>query len=113
MRVAYVLKNFPVLSETFIIQEIRDHLEAGIDLSVIALGFDRSRSTSLDAIHGRLPGRTRYLGLPKRRSAQVWSLAKTLSANPKALTSALKVWQGGRLSEIGRASCRERVSECV
>jgi len=100
MRVAYVLKNFPVLSETFIIQEIHDHLEAGIDLSVIALGFDRSRSTSLDTVHRRLPGRTRYLGLPKRRSAQLWSLAKKLSAHPKALTSALKVWQWERLSDV-------------
>lgn len=99
MRVAYVLKNFPVLSETFIIQEIRDHLEAGIDLSVIALGFDRSRATDLDSIHAHLPGRTRYLGLPKRRSAQLWSLAKKVSADPRALTSALKVWRRGRLSD--------------
>ncbi len=99
MRVAYVLKNFPVLSETFIIQEIHDHLEAGIDLSVIALGFDRSRSTSLDSIHRRLPGKTRYLGLPKRRSAQLWSLAKKVSADPRTLTSALRVWRWRRLSD--------------
>jgi len=98
MRVAYVVKNFPVLSETFVIQEICDHLEAGIDLTVIALGFDRS--TSLDTIHRSLPGRTRYLGLPKRRSAQLWSLAKKFCANPRALTSALKVWRRGRLSDV-------------
>jgi colanic acid/amylovoran biosynthesis glycosyltransferase len=100
MRVAYVLKNFPVLSETFVIQEIRDHLEAGIDLSIIALGFDRSRSASLDTIHRRLPGRTRYLGLPKRRSVQLWSLTKKICADPSALTSALKVWRRGRLSDV-------------
>lgn len=100
MRVAYVLKNFPVLSETFIIQEIRDHLEAGMDLSVIALGFDRSRTANLETIHRRLPERTRYLGLPKRRSAQLWSLAKKISADPRALMSSLKVWRQGRLSDV-------------
>jgi colanic acid/amylovoran biosynthesis glycosyltransferase len=99
MRVAYILKNFPVLSETFIIQEVRDHLEAGVDLSVIALGFDRSRSTSLDSIHRRLPQCMRYLGLPRRRSAQLWSLARKVCADPGALTSALKVWRQGRLSD--------------
>ena len=95
MRVAYILNRFPILSQTFIIREICDHLESGLDLSVIVLGAEGSAASSLASIHPDLPGKTRYLGLPRSRSKRFSSLARMTAADPRALVSSLKVWRGG------------------
>jgi len=100
MRVAYVLGNFPVLSETFVIQEICDHLEAGVDLSVIVFGSEGRSSLSLDSIHPRLRSKTRYLGVPGGKSEKLWALAKLAASNPPAVASGLKVWRGRRFSDV-------------
>lgn len=99
MRVAYVLGNFPVLSQTFVIQEIRDHLEAGLDLSVIVLGCERDSSTSLESVHRELRHKTRYLGVPGQKSALLWSFGKMAVADPRAVANSLNVWRGRRFSD--------------
>ena len=104
MRVAYVLGNFPILSQTFIIQEICDHLDSGLDLSVIVLGSEKNASASLASVHPHLTDRTRYLGLPSRRFERVYTLAKMTAADPRALVNGLRVCRGGRFSDVWLAA---------
>lgn len=38
MKVAYVVDRFPVLSQTFVVNEIADHLRNGLDVEILSMG---------------------------------------------------------------------------
>ncbi len=69
--VAYVLKGYPRLSETFIAQEIRALEERGLDIEIISLR--RPTDPHVHPIHGKIAARVTYL--PEylwREPGRVW-----------------------------------------
>ncbi len=58
MRVAYVLKRFPRLSETFVLRELLELERLGLDLVVLALG--RAEEATVHADYARLKARVVY-----------------------------------------------------
>lgn len=58
VRIAYVLKRFPRLSETFVLRELLELERLGLDLTVLALG--RAEETTIHADYARLRARVIY-----------------------------------------------------
>jgi colanic acid/amylovoran biosynthesis glycosyltransferase len=63
MRVAYVVERFPVFSETFVFDELADHIAAGLDVRIIVLTDERSAAYPLSKLGEDIVARTTYLGL--------------------------------------------------
>src|ERR1700693_5432288 len=68
-RVAFVLKGYPRLSETFIAQEIRALEQRGLDIQIVSLRHptDRARHPVHGQIHAPVLYLPEYLGDEKRR----------------------------------------------
>lgn len=62
LRVAYLVRRFPVLSETFVMTEILDHLRNGLDLDVIVLDGEDRADFPLSEAPPELSGHVHYLG---------------------------------------------------
>lgn len=63
MKVTYLLTNFPAVSETFITNEIIDHLSAGLDVNIISTTHAPQGQWEQALLQGPLQGRVRYLNL--------------------------------------------------
>lgn len=61
-RVAYIVRRFPVLSQTFVLAEVRDHFLSGLDVDVIAIR-KRSDSATAISVDEIPPLRITYLGI--------------------------------------------------
>jgi glycosyltransferase involved in cell wall biosynthesis len=61
MTVAYILKTFPRLSQTFIVNEIRAHEAAGLDIEIFSLRRPKAEDAQADVAGLRAP--VTYLGL--------------------------------------------------
>lgn len=70
MRVAYVLKRYPRYSETFIVNEILAHEEAGLDVEIFSLRLPEEAGFQ-DAI-SRVRSRLTYLQARRARLAEFW-----------------------------------------
>lgn len=79
-RVAFVLKGYPRLSETFIAQEIQALEAAGLDISIVALR--RPTDSQLHPIHNEIRARVsylpEYLWCEPLRLAKAWRRARGL-----------------------------------
>ena len=110
-RVAFVLKGYPRLSETFIAQEILALEQRGLDILIVSLRHPTDRTSH--PVHGQI--RAPVLYLPEylrddiRRVFNGWRRVRKLPA----YRAARRAWLGDLVRdptpEIGRASCRERV----
>src|SRR5882672_7713580 len=58
-RVAFVLKGYPRLSETFIAQEIRALEQRGLDIQIVSLRHPTDRATH--PVHGQIRAPVLYL----------------------------------------------------
>src|SRR5258708_11155227 len=58
-RVAFVLKGYPRLSETFIAQEIRALEERGLDIQIVSLRYPTDRARH--PVHGQIRAPVLYL----------------------------------------------------
>ena len=79
MKVRYLVSAFPTLTETFIRTEIEDHLEAGLDVDVLALHPPRDRGI-LDSLSPELRRRVHFA------SASRSQLDRLLAAGRAALS---------------------------
>src|SRR5687768_12618447 len=68
MRVAFVLKKFPVISETFILNQITDLIDKGHEVAIFSLTKGDFSRVHADFIQYNLEKRTSYL-LDGRTSA--------------------------------------------
>ena len=84
-RVAYVLKKFPRLSETFILNELLGLEEAGVDVSVLSLRMPDDGRFHADL--ARLQGQVRYV--PEPKSAAVFEAFRVVAGSGEAAASAL------------------------
>ena len=81
-RVAFVLKGYPRLSETFIAQEILALEQLGLDIEIVSLRHPTDRATH--PVHGQIRAPVRYLpeylGDEKRRVFDAWRRVRLLPA---------------------------------
>src|SRR6202166_3573256 len=79
-RVAFVLKGYPRLSETFIAQEIRALEQRGLDIQIVSLRHptDRARHPVHDQIRAPVLYLPEYLKDEKRRVFAAWRRARLL-----------------------------------
>jgi len=77
--VLYIVERFPTYSETFIHDEIANHLESGLDVQVVVLtGSDRSDFPLADCIDA-VRRRVTYLDIPANKAGIVrWGLVAAL-----------------------------------
>jgi glycosyltransferase involved in cell wall biosynthesis len=81
-RVAFVLKGYPRLSETFIAQEILALEQRGLDIEIVSLRHptDRARHPVHGQIHAPVRYLPEYLGDEKRRVFDAWRRVRKLPA---------------------------------
>jgi colanic acid/amylovoran biosynthesis glycosyltransferase len=61
LKVAYLLQQFPILSQTFVIGEILDHIDAGLEVDVVSLSRPGTADEDLAALGPRMRARVTYL----------------------------------------------------
>jgi colanic acid/amylovoran biosynthesis glycosyltransferase len=93
--VAYLVRRFPVLSQTFIAEEIADHLRAGLDVQI----FSMESAPVKDAVEPIFRERVTYLGMPRSRAAKAAAFALAFAA-PGRASAALRASR--TLSGMGR-----------
>ncbi|MGE0830834.1 MAG: glycosyltransferase [Hyphomonadaceae bacterium] len=107
-RIAYFLNRFPVLSETFVIGEIADHLEAGLDVEVFVASPPPGDGPELSAVFN---DRVHYLDIPRSLWGRLTAILQETSGligagrfgalrrlRPKAWASAILLARGLRRS---------------
>lgn len=87
-RVGYVLKRYPRYSETFIVNEILALERRGVEIEIFSLRHPEDGHFQ-DAI-ARVRARVRYLPIPGRRAADLWSTLGTAGAAIPGLWERLK-----------------------
>lgn len=109
MKVRYLLTKFPVLSETFITNEVLDHLAAGLDVEVISTDRRPEGEWEQALLRGPLQGRVRYLGIGSNDSSRVkatgaaWA-ALCLYRRPKFVVQSLSTGDARALRVANRLS---------
>lgn len=63
MKILYIVEQFPTYSQTFIHDEICDHVAAGLDVQIIALGDEVTADFPITECGPDIERRTTYLGL--------------------------------------------------
>jgi len=102
-KVAYVVKRYPRFSETFIVNELLAHEQAGHSLEIISL-YPPNDTHFQDTL-GRVRAPVSYLCVEGLRAADLWStLAKVGETMPR-LWSALSAGTGCGGREIYQAAC--------
>lgn len=113
MKIVYLLDRFPVLSQTFILSEVLDHLRVGSDLEVVSIAGRPRESWARDIIEGPLKGRVHYLdasggNTARKLAASVLDFGR-FASRPRLLAEALAkrdvrlLRVARRASEIPRA----------
>ena len=68
MRIAFIVRSFPLLSETFILNQITGLIDLGHEVDIFAMTPSQDAEVHPDVIDYGLLERTRYIGLPKNRA---------------------------------------------
>lgn len=105
MRVVYFVSLFPCWSETFIVREIQQLLQLGVDVRIVSLKHPSEKLVQSDA--EALLDRVLYpvawpvalmrvlaqlLLHPLRELSDLWRLMRKLAGHPQALAKSLVVW---------------------
>jgi colanic acid/amylovoran biosynthesis glycosyltransferase len=67
VKIAFVVGTFPVVTETFIINQVADLLDRGVDVEVFAFARGGSELASRRYAEYRMAERTRYVDMPSSR----------------------------------------------
>lgn len=99
MKIGFFVGEFPAYSETFIINQVADLLDRGIDVTIYALAHgDASMAQERYATY-RMRERTVLVAMPESRFARVLGLPKLflryMTKNPAAFVRALHVRRFG------------------
>jgi colanic acid/amylovoran biosynthesis glycosyltransferase len=82
MKVAYVVDRFPVLSQTFVVNEIADHLRNGLDVEVLSMGAAETADFPADHLPPIFAGRVSYLDIDFSRNRNAALIAKAVARSP-------------------------------
>ena len=107
-RIGYVVKMYPRFSETFIVTEILELERQGLDLTIFSLRLPVDGRFHPALAEVRAP--VHYLRHSGIRAEEQWRSVAGATGLP-GFAVALPILL--ELDQIGRASCRERVSCCV
>lgn len=108
-KVGYLLKTFPKVSETFILQEILDLEALGLDLAIYTM--QRPTDAIVHGVADHVRATVTYLSqsLFSRRHNPLQAHGRLLIASPLRYLSALRFWlrkpEGASLSEFLQAGC--------
>ncbi len=100
-RIGYVLKMYPRLAETFILNEILAHEAAGLDLEIFSLRPPTDGCFHRDL--GRVRAVARYLPGPSVRAEFLWT----------GLCQAHKRWPGADLLDLAEGEEAEAVHQAI
>jgi colanic acid/amylovoran biosynthesis glycosyltransferase len=100
-RVAYVVKRYPVYSETFIVNEILAHEAAGLELEIFALHHTNDQHFQ-DAI-SRVRAKVNYLSLESVKSPELWLALEQASTVFTDFWTKLEAAQGANVREVYQA----------
>ncbi|MCC6579549.1 MAG: glycosyltransferase [Phycisphaeraceae bacterium] len=98
MRVACLVEEFPVLSETFILSQLTGLMDRGVEVDVYAWGRRSASEAHPDAIKHGLMDQVRYAtAMPRGRMARYASALRLIAGHPsRASLSAINPLQHGR-----------------
>lgn len=106
VRVAFLLTRFPVLSQTFVLNQITGLLSRGVDVEIIAGRSTEPTPTSGPVIEHRLLERTRFIELPASLLGQLASAFRRTLANPaddpKLVVRSLNAFRYGYTAASGQ-----------
>lgn len=89
-RVAYLVRRFPVLSQTFVAEEIADHLRAGLNVRIFSIDAADAADFPLGELGSIFRGRVTYLDVPRTRRARAAAFALTFGTSPRRALAALR-----------------------
>lgn len=88
MNIAFIVSQFPLLSESFVVRQIVDLLESGHDVRIVAFSKSGQNETQKEVQEFHLIDRTDYVSLPEKkwklRFYGLSCLIRCFVSNPKA-----------------------------
>ena len=100
LRIAFFVHEFPALSETFVLNQASGLVEQGHDVTIFAERPRDEPRIHPDVSRYGLIGRTRYLGMPRRKIARLLCAGRPLlhlvRSRPSTAMGALSVPRFGR-----------------
>ncbi|GGC12337.1 colanic acid biosynthesis glycosyltransferase WcaL [Novosphingobium endophyticum] len=81
----YLVRRFPVRSQTFVTNEILDHLRAGADIGVVAFGAKATADFPLEDVDPLIRPRVTYLDMPRESKARAMAILRLLMRRPRLL----------------------------
>ena len=100
MAIAFVVGGFPILSETFILNQITGLLEMGHDVEIFSLFKPPEGKTHPDVNKYRLMEKTHYFAMPENKARRALRALRLLFANfhkaPLKLLRSLNFFKHGR-----------------
>ncbi len=101
IRIGYVLKRYPRLSETFIVTEILAHEQAGLDIEIFSLR--PATEGRFHEILSRVRAKVNYLCPSRLRAVELWEMIRTVSKLYPAVWEVLKNAATEETKEIQQA----------
>jgi len=100
MRIAFIVNNFPSLSETFVLNQITGLIDLGHEVDVYADSAKNQSKIHLDVEKYNILERTYYWNIP---SNKYWRVAKAVGLmiknfhrNPRAILSSINIFKFGK-----------------
>lgn len=107
LRVGYLVKTFPKISETFILREVLALEKAGVELEIFAL--HRPEEKKIHALAGRVRARVKYIPtrLLEQPLVMLWSQLLLLLTHPVGYWCAVRfaLRHQAKIKEILQAGC--------
>jgi len=100
MKVAHIVPAFPVLSETFVLNQITGQLDRGHEVDIFANRINHKNTVHPDIIKYNLLQRTYCFSIPTNKTLRllrgVFLAATNFHKNPRAISRALNIAQHGK-----------------
>ena len=101
LRVAYIVKRYPRYSETFIVNEILAHEEAGVNLEIFSLR--PPCDTHFQDRIARVRSPVRYLAIDSTKASVFWQALRAAAELLPGVWPALETVQGEKVSDLHQA----------
>jgi len=100
MRVAFIIDAFPVISQTFVIDQVAGLMDKGVDVQVFSFKKGGLDDIAENFKKYEMSGITHYMNMPKNKFSRIIKIVpkvlKLLKSNPSVLFKALNVKKFGK-----------------
>lgn len=100
MKIGYLVQQFPVLSQTFVLAEVLDHRRAGLDVEVVSLRAPDAAGVRMIEDQPLLQGRVHVLNIPVQRRARAAGFIRSAAADALSGTWGLRTACGPTIGDI-------------